>query len=117
MVYNSVKNKDLELSNFLYKFFIIISILSLITSLFIPKFEFHWFHLYFTKIFLSPLPLPIIMEFLDYTSMRETGVSNPRMSQRGSFGFSCLQLYLCDFSHFSVKRPQFYFFPHANVCG
>lgn len=52
--------------------------LSLITSPFIPKFEFHWFHLYFIKIFLSPLPLPIILEFLEYTSMCETGVNQPK---------------------------------------
>lgn len=52
--------------------------LNLITSPFIPEFEFHWFHLYFIKIFLSPLPLPIIMEFLEYTSMCETGVNQPK---------------------------------------
>lgn len=80
--------------------------LGLITSPFIPKFEFCWFHVDFTKIFLSLLPLPIIMQFLDYTSMCETGVSNPRMSQRHSFGFSCLQLYLCDFSHSLSKEPN-----------
>lgn len=88
--------------------------LSLTTSPFMPKFEFHWFHLDFTKFFLSPFPLPIIMDFLDYTSTCETGVSNPRMSQRDSFGFSCLQLYSCDFSHFLCQKGLILLFPSCQ---
>lgn len=67
------------------------------------------------KIFLNLFPFLIITEFfLGYTSMCDTGTSNPRMLQRDSFGFSCLQPCLCDFSHFLCQKGVIRLFPSCQ---